>query len=246
MKIELYPDFEEVFDKDTLKGIFYPLCKVSEISFDLKEPLFFVSSNGIWTDKTINNDNNRSDFTVFYRKNEKYVFKGDLEVYIGYKEAKEIFEILEIDFEQNGEDYLVQKIKTELYIQNIIKNYNFNYKKLDINYFLQTFYEFSINKLNYQKTGDFGAFQGLINGWKKSSNSQSDNSQIVYEIKNDNSSGYADIEINKEYLFPENLDIENYQKIGSVIGCEFFTDGNDSYLLYDQNNDRVICINHYS
>ncbi|MEN7547200.1 hypothetical protein AAG747_04730 [Rapidithrix thailandica] len=241
MKIELYPEFEEVFENDDLKGVFYPLCKVSEINSSMNSPLFFVSSNGIWVNENIKNEYNQASFTCFEMNNGKYSFKGDLNVYLGYEQAPKIIENLEADFKQNGERYLAQKIKTESYIQNILENYNLDFGELDAKYFLQTFYQFSINKLIYQKTGNFGAFNQIIYDWD-----QPDESPIIYEIKNDNTTGYADIEINKEYFFPKSIEIEKYEKVGFVIGHEFFTDGNDTYLIYDKENHRAICINHYS
>ncbi|MGD1840036.1 MAG: hypothetical protein ACFB0B_03950 [Thermonemataceae bacterium] len=241
MKVALYPAFEEVFNNNALKGIFYPLCEVSDVSASLSDPLFFVSSNGIWTDGQIENDNNASDFTRFQLDNGRYTFKGDINVYVGYKNAQQVFKYLETDFRQNGEEYLSKKITTNAYIQSILANYKPNFGALDTNYFLQTFYEFSINKLIYHKTGKFGAFNQIINNW-----GEADESPIVYEIKDDHASGYADIAVNSAYLFPQTLEIEKYEKVGFVVGAEFFTDGNDTYLLYDQFDQRAICINHYS
>jgi len=238
MEIELYPEFNEVFENDTLKGIFYTLCKVSSIK---QGSFFFVSHNGIWTDENIKNENNQSEFICFLRKNGKYYFNGNLELYIGHENAKQVFETLNDDFNLNGEEYLAQKLKTELYIEKINKNLNIDFGKIDSNYYLETFYQFSINKLNYKKSGKFGAFREIIDGWGKP-----DKSPIVYEIKNDNSCGYADIEINKEFIFPKTIEIEKYEKIGFVEGSEFFTDGNDTYLVFDKKNGKIISVNHYS
>lgn len=242
MKIELYPDFKEVFENNQLKGIFYPLCKVSEINVEIKTPLFLTSSNGIWINEDAKNKINQSGFTCFELKDGKYSFNGDLNVYKGHKEASEIFKLLESDFEKNGESYLSKKMKTELYIETINENFCLNYGELDVEYFLETFYQFSINKLNYKQTGNFGEFRHIIDNWGK----PDEKSPIVYEIKDDNSTGYADIEINQEYIFPNTVEIQKYEKIGFIIGYEFFAEGNDTFLLFDKNNDRAICINHYS
>ncbi len=238
MQIELYPEFDEVFDNNLLKGIFYPLCKIIRIN---NEPLYFVSSNGIWTDGDIKNDTNQSSFTCFELKNGKYSFQGDTNVYIGYKDAQKIIQVLEKDFLENGEQYFAKKIKTDIYADNIIQNLNIKPYELDLEYYVKTFYEFSMNKLIYQKTETFGAFNHIIEDWGKP-----DKSPIVYTISDENFSGYGDIEINKDYLFPKSIEIEKYEKIGLIIGYEFFTDGNDSYLLLDKENNRVISINHYS
>jgi len=239
MNIELYPKFTEVFEDDSLKGVFYPLCKISLNSYS--NPLYFVSSHGIWTNKNIQNEHNQSNFTCFQIKNGKYDFKGDLNVYIGYQQAQSIIEILEIDFLKHGTKYLSQKVKTQSYIQIIKENYQLHFGELDTDYFLQTFYEFSINKLNYKQHGEFSTFRQIMDKWHKI-----DESPIVYEIKNDNSSGYADLEANKSYLFPKTLDIKKYKKVGFIAGNEFFTDGHDIYLVFDKNSYRAICIHHYS
>lgn len=240
MKIELYPEFEQLFENDVLKGIFYPLCKVFD-SESVDSPLFFVSSNGIWTDDNVKHENNQSNYVRFQLKNGKYFFNGDLNVYKGYEHAKNVIKTLELDFKKNGESYLSKKIKSTQYIQKITDNYDINFGALDSEYYLKTFYEFSINKLNYSKTGRFGTFNEVINGWGKA-----DKSPIVYQLTNDNNCGFADIEVNKEFLFPKTIKIEKYKKIGFVIGHEFFTDGNDIYLIHDVENNKVVCINHYS
>ena len=242
MNIELYPDFSEVFENDQLKGIFYPLCKITDIETSLNQPLYIVSSNGIWTNEDIKNENNQTGFTCFQLNHGKYSFNGDLNVYIGHKEAKEIVKILEDDFHENGASYLSNKVKTEEYIQTIKDKYDLNFGELDEEYFLETFYQFSINKLNYKQTGNFGTFRHIIDGWGKPDKI----SPVVYEIKDDNSTGFADIQINQEYIFPDSIAVDNYEKIGYTVGYEFFTDGNDTYLLFDKNNNRAICVNHYS
>ncbi|WP_051941760.1 hypothetical protein [Maribacter forsetii] len=242
LNIELYPDFNEVFESDQLKGIFYPLCKITNIETSPDQPLYFVSSNGIWTNENIKNENNQTGFTCFELKNGKYSFNGNLNVYIGHKEAKEIIKILEDDFQKNGAAYLSKKVKTQIYIKTIKENFDLNFGDLDKEYFLETFYQFSVNKLNYKQTGNFGTFRHIIDGWGK----PDEISPVVYEIKDDNSTGFTDIEINQEFLFPKSITIDKYEKIGYTIGHEFFTDGNDTYLLFDKTNKRALCINHYS
>ena len=41
-------------------------------------------------------------------------------------------------------------------------------------------------------------------------------------------------------------DIQDYHAVGQVIGCEFFTDGNDTILLYNALKHRALCVNFYS
>lgn len=235
MKIELYPEFDEVFTDNTLKGIFYSLCKVSEISADIAEPLYFVSHNGIWTNDDSVSEQNQAAFTCFGLVSGKYSFEGDIEVYTGHQQAKIIYAILSQDFKDNGESYLSNKLKTEKYIHLINEKYNFNAGELDLEYYLQAFYEFSINKLNYRITGNFDIFTEIVNSW-----TPSDKSPIVYDITE--ATGFADIAANQEYLLPASVDINSYKKIGYTVGAEFFGEGSDSYLLLDRDNLRVIIL----
>ncbi len=241
MQITPYPEFETVFENDTLKGIFYPLCKISNFGLAGEKSLFFVSHNGIWTDENVKNDYNRSNFICFDLKNGKYSFKGDLTVYLGHRHAREVFNTLETDFEKHGNDYLSQQLKTDDYSANIVEKYEIQFGDLDPEYYLQTFYEFAINKLSFEKTGNFGAFNEIINDWGKT-----DKSPIVYEVKDGNTSGFENIMANRDYLFPESLKIDAYEKIGYIVGHEFFTDGNDTYLLFDDMGNTILCVDHYS
>ena len=241
MNIELYPKFDKVFTDETLKGIFYPLCSLTLEEYPNKI-FHFISSNGIWMDESHKTEINSSDYTLFELQENKYKFNGDIRLYKGYEQAKNIFEKLQEDFVKNGKAYLDTKTHTDDYIRNQKQNLNIQSNDdFDLNYYVQTFYEFSINKLNFELNKGFGEFRHLIDGWGKS-----DKSPIIYEIKNNNSTGFADIEVNKEYIFSEKIEIEKYKKIGFIIGYEFFTDGNDTYLAFDEDKERVICLNHYS
>lgn len=224
----MYPDFNEVFSTDELLGVFYPLCSIDE-------NLHFVSSNGLWLDEQYETEHNASEYTRFEIKNGKYDFKGDIRLYKGYKCAKRIFPILENDFETNGKTYLQKKMKTGFYIEKTKKMLSaLVMEDIDLGYYLQTFYEFNINKLNYGLNGKFGEFMHLINGRGKHE------SPIVYEE--------AEIRIYRvEETLQKKIDIiKNYSEIGTVIGYEFFTDGNDSVLYFNEKENKVLSINCYS
>lgn len=242
MKLELYPTFDSVFTDNQLKGIFYPLCTI-ELNDEKNTRLFFVSSNGIWTNENTSSENNNHTYTKFNLVENKYQFNGNIELYLGHEIAKQIFQLLETDFEENGKRYLDNKTKTEEFINQTKSKISIpENTEFDIDYYIQTFYEFSINKLKYQLTNEFGAFREIIDDWDK----PEEKSPIVYEISSENHSGFADIEINAEYLFPKSINLTDYEKIGQVIGFEFFADGNDSILLYNKNDKTVLSINSYS
>jgi hypothetical protein len=223
MEIKMYPSFEEIFATGELRGIFYPLCSVGE-------NLHFVSSNGLWFDEQFCTENNTFAFTKFEITNGKYDFKGDIRLYKGYESAQKIFPILEKDFEENGTKYFRAKMKTAAYIETISKVLPNCADDFDFKYYVQTFYEFSINKLNFRQNGKFGEFRHLIDDWGKHE------SPIVY-TENDNriEEVLSDFEI-----------INGYQAIGAVIGFEFFTDGNDSILYFNEKTNSILSVNAYS
>ena len=153
MEIKMYPSFNEVFTNEELLGVFYPLCSV-------ENQLHFVSSNGLWMDEQFETENNTTEYAKFELKNGKYDFKGDIRLYKGYEYAKNVFSILETNFNVNGKNYLTNRLKTELYIEKIKKILPpQTTEEIDLDYYLQTFYEFNINKLNYNLNGKFGAFR---------------------------------------------------------------------------------------
>ena len=227
MEIRMYPFYNEVFATDDLLGIFYPLCSVSK-------NLHFVSSNGLWMDKEYETENNNLNYIRFEFTKKKYEFKGDIRLYTGYEYAKIIFPLLENDFEKNGKNYLQDKVKTNIYIEGIKELLLLQEaKNFDLEYYLKTFYEFCINKLNYNLNGKFGEFNHLIENRAKNE------SPIVYT-----GAGMVD---EVEEVLQEKIDIiKSYSAIGKVIGYEFFTDGNDSILYFNEKENKVLSINYYS
>ena len=221
--MKMYPSFNEVFASDDLLGIFYPLCSNGH-------GLHFVSSNGLWMDEQYETEHNTFSYVQFKIKNGKYDFKGDIRLYKGYEYARKIFPILEEDFNVNGSDYLAEKMKPALYIKKIIKTLPPQLQNdIDLDYYLNTFYEFSINKLSYSLHGDFGVFNHLIKGYRKL-----DTSPIIYNEKEHGGNPMDD------HI------IKGYSHIGAVVGYEFFTDGNNTVLFYNENENKVLSANHYS
>lgn len=229
--IVLYPAFEDVFTNDDLKGVFYPLCTVT---LGNNEQLHFVSHNGMWIDEEVESSTNNNRFVVFKIVEDKYHFIGNTAVYEGVAIAKQVHSIVENDFEKNGIKYLNAKKRTEEYIEEMSSQLkDIAIGDFDIAYYLQTFYEYSINKVDYQRSGKFGRFKQVIQGWAKA-----DASEFVYT---DNA--IID-ELTSE--FPETFANTCLEEVGYTVGYEFFTDGNDNYLCYDKANQLAIVVNHYS
>jgi hypothetical protein len=47
------------------------------------------------------------------------------------------------------------------------------------------------------------------------------------------------------YDKPKIEGIDNFEVIGKIVGFEFFTEGNDTVLFYN-NSNKILCINAYS
>jgi hypothetical protein len=186
---------------------------------------------------------NNEEYTKFDVNNGKYSFKGDIQLYKGYEYAKLIFPLLENDFETNGKSYLQEKLKTKLYTKRIKKLLPLEkIDDIDLEYFLHTFYEFQINKLNYNLNGKFGQFPYLIDDWEKVESfeeSERSKSPIIYTDD-------ANMEVREQTQ--DNTDVnllKGYLEIGRVIGHEFFGDGNDSFLYFNEKENKVVSFNYY-
>jgi len=222
--MKMYPSFNEVFVNDELLGIFYPLCSD-------EHGLHFVSSNGLWMNEQYGTEHNTFSYVKFEIISGKYDFSGDIRLYKGCEYAKKIFPILADDFNTNGNDYLAEKIKPVIYINKITKILPpQTVEDIDLDYYLNTFYEFNINKLNYNLNGKVGEFSHLIRGYAKPVKSP-----IIYNEKEHG--GHIPMEKNLT---------KGYRHMGAVVECEFFADGNDTVLFYNENDNKVLSANHYS
>jgi len=236
MKINLYPTFEEVFTDETLKGIFYPLCSLTLEKYPDKV-FHFISSNGLWMDENYETKFNTFNYTLFDVVENKYKFNGNVKLYKGFKQAKNIFEKLQEDFKTNGKIYLETKTKTDDYIETQKRNLKIKTDdEFDADYYIQTFYEFSINKLNFELTNEFGTFRGVIDGWPDGDKI----SPTVYDETTNELKGTLN-----HYDKPKIENIDTFEVIGKIVGFEFFTDGNDT-VLFHNNSDKILCVNSYS
>ncbi|QOW46626.1 MULTISPECIES: hypothetical protein [Acinetobacter] len=236
MKIELYPNFNDVFTDETLKGIFYPLCSVILDQYP-NQIFHFISSNGLWMNENFETEHNTFQYTLFEIIDHKYKFHGDVKLYQGFEHAKNIFHDLQNDFTRNGQLYLKSKLKTEVYIDQQKRNLNLKkHDDFDLDYYLQTFYEFSINKLCFELNQEFGTFRAVIDDWSNGNKT----SPIVYDETTNTLKGRLN-----HYEMPEINHADTFKVIGSIIGYEFFTDGNDTILHFDGSN-QILCVNFYS
>ncbi|KFF05761.1 hypothetical protein [Flavobacterium reichenbachii] len=236
MTIKLYPEFNDVFADETLKGIFFPLCSLTLEKYPNKI-FHFISSNGLWIDENHQTEQNTFNYALFDIQENKYRFNGNIQLYKGFEQAKNIFDELQKDMDNNGKSYLEKKTKTDDYIKKQKQNLNLKTDdEFDADYYLQTFYEFSINRLNFKYKNEFGAFRKIIDGWSNSNKE----SPIIY----DETSNELKETLN-HYDKPKFENIETFDLIGKIVGFEFFTDGNDTILFYN-NSDKILCLNFYS
>lgn len=238
MTINLYPKFEEVFVDDTLKGIFYPLCTVVLSS---GKSVHFVSHNGMWTDYETNSDQNTEEYYRFTLSEDKYAFSGDITIYKGYKVAKAIQCALEEEFWSNEDFYFKSKLSLADYKARVMPLVtDLTDDALDLDTYIEFFYAYSLNKLVFQKTGQFAKYRQLIDGFAKP-----DPSLYVYK------EGDEDFDTTLRYndfseVISSSLVLDHYSAIGMTIGYQFFTDGNDCVLYYSESEEAVICFNSYS
>lgn len=242
MNIELYPEFEEVFHNDDLKGIFFPLCKISGYNLGNNTPLFFLSHNGLFPNNGKGSSYNQSDFYMFDIVDGKYQFNGTIELYEGYKHTKELSALIEEDFGQNAPKYIDDKFDEEDFSELIKAKFKGDKESWEIDYYIKTYYQYLVNKFLYKTKGSFGAYQQHMMGYHKA-----DLSPIVYLPDSEAfSSPFEELEINKQYHLPEEIDLADYEKIGKTEGFEFFVDGNNTFVLLHKTKQEVLCINYYS
>ena len=238
MTVKLYPKFEEVFVDDTLKGIFYPLCTVELPS---GKSVHFVSHNGLWTDYESNSDQNTEEYYRFTLCEGKYAFSGDITIYKGYKVAKAIQCALEEEFWNNEDFYFKTKLSLADYTTRVMPLVaDLADDDLDLDSYIEFFYAYSFNKLVFLKTGQFGRYKQLIDGFSKATPSQ-----YVYQEGDEDFDDTMSIQYFDEML-PDTLSFTNYNAIGMTIGYQFFADGNDCVLYYSESEEAVICFNSYS
>ena len=238
MKIALYPEFEEVFADNQLKGIFYPLCS---LTLATNEKIHFVSHNGLWTQCHSLSTENTDAYIRFIVTEGKYEFEGDIGFYKGYQSVPEIYQHIAADFERNGAHYLEVQMKTEDYITKVMPLITpYILEEFDIETYLSFFYTYQINKLNFMQHGQFGAFMHILYGYAKP-----DISPIIYR-KGEELFDHAVENSPLEDEIPTTFDITKFTPVGLAVGMEFFTDGNDCLVYYNAEDQEVLCTNVYS
>jgi len=238
----MYPSYDEVFGTDDLLGVFYPLCTVVSPQYG---PLHFVSSNGLWMDEQFATDVNAHSFTMFRIGSGKYCFDGDVRLYAGATEAQRVFPVLQEDFAARGEHYLDQRVTSEEYVRKMSDQLPTPTSEFDLDYYLHTFYAFSVTRLCYITTGVFGNMIGVSGILADSLSSYG---PAVHETEDEYTSEMLQLSSLPEAR--DGLDaahnfVNSLVSIGMVIGSEFFHDGNDEALYYDAERGAALIVNCY-
>lgn len=240
MIFDFYPDFDKVFADDTLKGLFYPLCTVSSIPSYPNTKLHFVSSNGVWLDEQYNNIENNNGYVRFKLIDNLYVFQGDFRLYRGHDIAKDLYKQLEAYFTQNIDVIMQTNLKVADYIELMkqeVLDINFP-EKFDLNYYIETFYEFTINREIFKITGKFNQYENFINSKNFTRDSKILNNEKVNPIKS---------KLYNDWIYSQYANIfDGCMPIGRADALTFFSDGNDSELFFNQDQEYALSVNFYS
>lgn len=232
MRLTFFPSYEEVFAEDTLRGIFYPVCKVVDERYPC--PLYIVSSNGLFFDEQYITDQNSHIYTLFDIVDGQYVFNGDIRLYKGYEVIQEVFLILQEDFVKNKEKYSsllrtsIHDKAYDLYVEALLPQVAHLALSFNFAYYAKTFLLYHLSKERYKEEGVHTTYRA--------------GKEIVLD-NIDMQGSYGDIEINAEYIFPESMHFESFEFVGSIYGDDFFAESNDVSLLYQKDTYKVLIVN---
>ncbi len=179
--------------------------------------LAIVSHVGIWFDDAAADDFAGSAFTRFSLQNSKYQYSGHLAGFRHADIARKIYPLLERDFVTRPWS-VTQQADYLAYAQALLGEVD---EAFDAGYYLSSYFHYACRRAEYQKTGTLKIFTGL-----------------------DDHGAFEDIRANAGYLLPA-LDLNAYTLIATAAGHEFFGDGHDVSLLYQQ-PDEILMVYSYS
>jgi len=159
---------------------------------------------------------------VFEVSGGKYRFGGDTRLHKGGNHARRLFPILEKDFAANATSYLEHESTDSYDYINGISDLFPESMDFDLDYYLATFFAFSVNRMQYESTGTFRADLGGC---------------AFIDPPDD---GYA-----AEHLHPKGSMIQHCVPLGLAVGSLFFQDGNDEALYYNPENNQALIVNCY-
>jgi len=152
--IELYPKIENVLADTSLKCYFRPLLTYKH-TVDRKEyQIHLLGTDGLFCEEKFKNA--ESNFFGFDYNGGKYIFSGNIECFAECDKIPIVYDFLCQDFQNKKENYLSNKVTTEIYLKGI----RAKLKKLaifedfnNITYYAEAFYCYEFTKYYYEKTG---------------------------------------------------------------------------------------------
>lgn len=233
IQIKPYPEFEEVFIDNSLKGFYYPLCtlKINDQITGQIHIFHVLSNNGLWLDGNKSSSKINSNYSVFKRIENKYTSDGNVIVFLGHKYVKELFQFLEQNFDEK------KHTKANELLEDVIKNYPIDMSSFDYEYYIETFFDYRKHKSKLKreiKEDGFIQFEkikklNLFNGYN--------HKDFINEGE--------EIIVNEKH-FENKADLINKIPIGCCWIDQYFSDGNNTFVFFDKENDQIYCVNQYS
>lgn len=239
LELKPYPEFDEVFVNDNLKGFYFPLCSLiyKDKKSGTNRTFHILSHNGLWLDESENSFELNQDFSVFKLIADKYEFNGALTNFKGQSYVKELFGFLVQDLEKNKTNYLDPKFTSAEFVNHILVNYPADLTLFDFEYYLTSFFTYHRQKIKFKNeitNNNFIPFKDI----KKL------NLFTAYNDRNFINVG-EEVIINEKY-FKIPADLIERIPIGVCWVDEYFQDGNNIFAFYDNENEFVYCVNQYS
>ena len=239
LEVKPYPEFEEVFEDNNLKGFFFPLCSLiyRDKKSDINRVFHVLSHNGLWLDESKSTFELNENFSVFEIKLDKYQFNGSITSFKGYDYVKNLFAFLIKHFEDNTTSYLNTKFTSADFVKHIQANYFNDLTLFDSEYYLESFFTYHKQKFNFKN-------QTNNNNFLPIKDFKNLNLFTAYNEKDFINVG-EEIIINEKY-FKITANLIEKTPIGVCWVDEYFQDGNNIFAFYDDKNKYVYFVNQYS
>lgn len=231
LEIKPYPEFEEIFLDNSLKGFYYPLCSVKFKHKNQNQIFHILSHNGLWIDETKNSHELNAQYSLFKKINNKYTFQGNLKTFKGHNYIEKLYKFLEINFD------LTINFTYKKFLNFVVENYPISFKNFDYEHYIESFFYYKTNKIKFKneiKIDDFIPYEKIKNQNLFKNYSDNDFINIGEEI------------ILNEKHFENQAELLNKTPLGCCWVEKYFQDGNSIFCFFDEEKQMVYCVNHYS
>ena len=235
LKIKPYPEFEDVFFNNTLKGFYFPLCSIilKNKKKDNNQIFHIVSHNGLWLNENSKNSRVNTNYSVFKLTDNKYTFSGDTADFKGSNYIKDLYTFLELSFESISKN----KLTLKEFLNYTLEKYPFDLRSFDYKHYIETFFYYQSQKIKFKneiKENNFMPFRDLKNLNLFTGYDNNDFINIGEEI------------ILNEKYFENQAQLIEKVPLGACWADRYFHDGNTIFAFFDEENELVYCVNQYS